>query len=73
MFLEFKFAVGDEVHSSLYHANGVVSLRRYLEDKAGGEIQYEIYFRVNGTILIGTIEEGHVEPGHKSFFKQEIE
>lgn len=61
---QFKFNTGDEVHSTLYNANGIVGLCRVLQDKGGPDETYEVHFRVNGSIMINWIHVGMLEHGH---------
>jgi len=65
--IDWKFTIGNKVHSELYNANGAVGLRRYIADKAGGEVQYQVYFRVGSPILIDWVEPAMLVEGHKTY------
>jgi len=61
--LNFRYNVGDEVHSTLYNANGVISLCSLNTDKNGTDECYEVHFRVNDSIVVAWIEVAMLKDG----------
>jgi len=63
----WKFEVGEQVHSELYRANGTVSSRRWIEDMSGGEEQYHVYFRTGNGVVTDHVEADMLEHGEKVY------